>query len=381
MTRTAADRAGISPFYVMEVMRAAELRLAEGKDVLHLEVGQPSTPAAPAVIAAAHRALDEEVLGYTTAAGIEPLRRRIAEHYEDWYDVEIDADSVLVTVGATGAFVAVFMAAFDPGDRVVVPSPGYPCYSNALQILGVEVVDLPTTIDTRFQPTVDQLESLGPVDGLILSSPSNPTGTMLDADSMKAITDWCRANDVWFISDEIYHGITYGQSAPTALQFDTDAIVINSFSKYFSMTGWRLGWVVAPKVLRTALTRINQNATISAPTLSQLAAVAAFDTHDVAGRRVADYATNREILLDGLRAAGIEKVAPADGAFYIWADVSHLTDDSQELGAQWLDELGIAATPGIDFDRDNGHRFMRFSFAGSAEDCREAMRRLEGWVS
>ena len=381
MTRTAASRAGINPFYVMEVMRAAELRLAEGGDVLHLEVGQPSTPAPPKVIAEAHRVLDEDVLGYTTSGGVEPLRRRIAQHYDEWYGVDVDPEAVLITLGATGAFVAVFMAAFDHGDRVVVPSPGYPCYSNTLHILGVDVVDLPTTIETRFQPTVEQLEALGPVDGLILSSPSNPTGTMLEAHDMKALTDWCRANDVWFISDEIYHGITFGQSAPTALEFDPEAIVINSFSKYFSMTGWRLGWVVMPEALRVPLTRINQNATISAPTLSQMAAVAAFDCHDVAAANIANYAVNREILLDGLEAAGIDKVAPADGAFYIWADVSHLTDDSQALGAQWLDELGVAVAAGIDFDPVNGHRFIRFSFAGSSEDCTEAMRRLKEWVS
>jgi aspartate/methionine/tyrosine aminotransferase len=365
----------------MEVMRAAELRLAEGRDVLHLEVGQPSTPAAPKVIAEAHRVLDENVLGYTTSGGIEPLRRRIAQHYDEWYGVDVDPEAVMVTLGATGAFVAVFMAAFDHGSRVVVPSPGYPCYSNTLHILGVDVVDLPTTIETRFQPTIEQLEALGPVDGLILSSPSNPTGTMLEAHDMKTLTDWCRANDVWFISDEIYHGITYGQSAPTALEFDPEAIVINSFSKYFSMTGWRLGWVVMPEALRVPLTRINQNATISAPTLSQMAAVAAFDCHDVAAVNIANYAVNREILLDGLKAAGIDKVAPADGAFYIWADVSHLTDDSQILGAQWLDELGIAVAAGIDFDPVNGHRFIRFSFAGSSEDCTEAMRRLKEWAS
>ena len=381
MTRTAASRSGINPFYVMEVMRAAELRLAEGKDVLHLEVGQPSTPAAPKVIAEAHRVLDENVLGYTTSGGIEPLRRRIAQHYDEWYGVDVDPEAVMVTLGATGAFVAVFMAAFDHGDRVVVPSPGYPCYSNTLHILGVDVVDLPTTIETRFQPTVEQLEALGPVDGLILSSPSNPTGTMLEAHDMKTLTDWCRANDVWFISDEIYHGITYGQSAPTALEFDPEAIVINSFSKYFSMTGWRLGWVIMPEALRVPLTRINQNATISAPTLSQMAAVAAFGCHDVAAVNIANYAVNRQILLDGLKAAGIDKVAPADGAFYIWADVSHLTHDSQALGAQWLDELGIAVAPGIDFDPVNGHRFIRFSFAGSSEDCTEAMRRIKEWAS
>ncbi len=365
----------------MEVMRAAELRLAEGGDVLHLEVGQPSTPAPPKVIAEAHRVLDEDVLGYTTSGGLEPLRARIAQHYDEWYRIDVAADAVMVTLGATGAFVAVFMAAFDQGDRVVVPSPGYPCYSNALEILGVEVVDLPTTIETRFQPTVEQLEALGSVDGLILSSPSNPTGTMLEADDMRALTDWCKANDVWFISDEIYHGITFGQSAPTALEFDPDAIVINSFSKYFSMTGWRLGWVVMPEVLREPLTRINQNATISAPTLSQMAAVVAFDCEDVAESNIANYAINRQILLDGLQAAGIDKVAPADGAFYIWADVSHLTDDSQALGEQWLDELGIAVAPGLDFDRVNGHRFIRFSFAGTSSDCNEAMCRLKEWVS
>jgi len=380
MTRAASSRGDIAPFYVMEVMRAAELRMAEGHEVLHLEVGQPSTPAPAGVIEAAHRALDNDVLGYTTAAGIEPLRRRVAEHYRDWYGVEVDADAVMFTVGASGAFVAAFMAAFDVGDRVVVPSPGYPCYRNALEVLGVEAVDLPTTIETRFQPTVEQLEALGPIDGLVLSSPSNPTGTMLDATRMESITAWCRANDVWFISDEIYHGITYGESAPTALQFDPDSIVINSFSKYFSMTGWRLGWLIAPPALRTALTRIGQNVTIAAPTLSQLGAVAAFDCHDECEENIAGYARNREVLLTGLPLAGIDRLAPADGAFYVWAQTDHIADDSQALCTRWLDELGIAATPGIDFDPVNGHRFVRFSFAGSETDVAEAIRRLRDWT-
>ena len=198
--RRAANRADIAPFYVMEVMRAAEVRMAAGHEVLHLEVGQPSTAAPKGVIAAAHRALDDDVLGYTTAAGIEPLRQRVSEHYRDWYDVEVDPESVMLTVGASGAFVAAFMAAFDPGDRVVVPTPGYPCYRNALAVLGCEVVDVQTTIEDRFQPTLAQLEAVGPVDGLVLSSPSNPTGTMLDATRMEEICDWCRANDVWFVS-------------------------------------------------------------------------------------------------------------------------------------------------------------------------------------
>jgi aspartate/methionine/tyrosine aminotransferase len=361
-------------------MRAAELRVAGGHEVLHLEVGQPSTPAPRRAIEAAHAALDDDVLGYTTATGIEPLRRRIAGHYQEWYGAVVDPEAVMLTVGASGAFVAAFMAAFEPGDRVVVPSPGYPCYRNALELLGVEVVELPTTIDTRFQPTVEGLDALGPVDGLVLSSPSNPTGTMLDAARMADITTWCRDHDVWFVSDEIYHGITYGESAPTALQFDADAIVISSFSKYFSMTGWRLGWLIAPPVLRTALTRIGQNVTIAAPTLSQLAAVAAFDSRDECEANIARYARNRRVLLDGLPAAGIDRLAPADGAFYVWAQTDHLAADSQTLCERWLDELGVAVTPGIDFDPANGHRFVRFSFAGSEADVAEAVARLRDWT-
>lgn len=387
--RSPSNRGEIAPFFVMEVMRAAEERELAGDQVLHLEVGQPSTPAPAGVIEAAHRALDEDVLGYTTAAGTPELRARVARHYDEWYGVEVDPDRLMFTVGASGAFVAAFLAAFDVGDRVVVPSPGYPCYRNALKALGCEVVDLPTTLATRFQPTVELLDRVvaagGPIAGLVLSSPSNPTGTMLDIDRMAQITSWCRANGVWFVSDEIYHGLSYGEPAPTALQFDPDAIVINSFSKYFSMTGWRLGWLVMPEDLQEPLTRIGQNVTISAPTLSQLGAIAAFDCHDECEANVARYATNRTVVLDGLRAAGFEDLAPADGAFYVWAGIDHLieagrTTDSQALCAVWLDELGLASTPGVDFDPTQGHRFVRFSFAGSTEDCAEAMRRLKDWT-
>jgi len=373
----------------MEVMRAAEERELAGGDVLHLEVGQPSTPAPRRVIEAAHRALDEDVLGYTTAGGHPALRARVAQHYREWYDVDVDPGAVMFSVGASGAFVAAFLAAFDVGDRVVVPSPGYPCYRNALDALGCDVVDLPTTMATRFQPTTELLDGLvadgGPIAGLVLSSPSNPSGTMLDRVRMAEITDWCREHGVWFVSDEIYHGLTYGESAPTALQFDSHAIVINSFSKYFSMTGWRLGWLIMPDPLREALTRIGQNVTISAPTLSQLAAVVAFDCHDDCEAYVARYAENRDIVLDGLRAAGFDDLAPADGAFYVWACIDHLiesgrTTDSQALCTEWLNTLGLAATPGVDFDPNRGHRYVRFSFAGSTSDCVDAMRRLLEWV-
>jgi len=374
----------------MEVMRAAEEREMAGGDVLHLEVGQPSTPAPSGVIAAAHRALDEDVIGYTTAAGTPVLRQRVAAHYRSWYGVDVDPDRVMFTVGASGAFVAAFLAAFDVGARVVVPSPGYPCYRNALDALGCEVVDLPTTMATRFQPTVALLDEIvtagGPIDGLVLSSPSNPTGTMLNDERMAEIAAWCRSHGVWFISDEIYHGLTYGTRAPTALEHDNEAIVINSFSKYFSMTGWRLGWVVMPDALTETLTRIGQNVTISAPTLSQLAAEAAFDCHDECEAYVARYAVNREVLLSGLRSAGFDELAPADGAFYIWAGVDHLIQsgraaDSQTLCAEWLADIGVAATPGIDFDPSRGQRYVRFSFAGSTDDCTEAMVRLKDWAS
>ncbi|MCP3909530.1 MAG: aminotransferase class I/II-fold pyridoxal phosphate-dependent enzyme [Actinomycetia bacterium] len=381
MARRPASRSEISPFHVMEVMRAAEQREASGAEVLHLEVGQPATAAPKGVIEAAHRALDEDVLAYTTAGGIEPLRRRIAEHYDYWYGLDIDPDQVVVTVGASGAFVTAFLAAFELGDRVVVPSPGYPCYRNALQALGVEVVDLLTTMETRFQPTPELLDTLGPVDGLVLASPSNPAGTMLDAAAMAAITGWCADRDVQLISDEIYHGITYGDPAVSALSADPDVIVVNSFSKYFSMTGWRLGWMICPPRFSNAVTRISQNVTISAPTLSQLAAVAAFDCHDECQASIERYAANRHVLLEGLPKAGIDRLAPADGAFYIYADVSHLTDDASALCTSWLDELGIAVTPGIDFDPTRGHHYVRISFAGSTEDMQEAVRRLQNWAA
>lgn len=377
--RGPAGRAAIDPFHVMEVMRAAERREAAGGEVLHLEVGQPSTPAPSKVIAAAHDALDREVLGYTTAAGIEPLRRAITAHLEDWYGVAVDPDRVIVTVGASGAFVLSFLAAFDVGDRVVVPSPGYPCYRNALTALGVEVVDLATTMATRFQPTPELLDTLGPVDGLVLASPSNPTGTMLDDEALAAVAAWCRERGVQLVADEIYHGITYDRAAPSVLGVDDTACVVNSFSKYFSMTGWRLGWLVAPDHLVDAVTRLAQNFFIAAPTLAQHAAVAAFECHDELAANVERYARNRRTLLEGLPAAGIERLAPADGAFYVYGDVSALTDDSQHLCARWLDEIGVAATPGVDFDPTRGHRWVRFSFAGAVDEVAEAVARLGQW--
>jgi len=378
---SASTRAAIDPFHVMEVMRAAEERVASGHEVLHLEVGQPSTGAAVGVLEAAHRAIDSDVLGYTTAKGIPALRSRISAHYREWYGVDVDAERILVTMGASGGFVLAFLAAFDIGDRVAVPSPGYPCYRNALGALGVVAVDLPVDQSTRFQPTPQALERLLPLDGLVLASPSNPTGTMLGEAELAALVRWCDSNGVRLICDEIYHGITYDQAAPSALEFGDSVLVVNSFSKYFSMTGWRLGWVVAPGDLLVPLERLAQNFTIAAPTLSQMAAVSAFDCHSELELNVSRYAENRRILLEGLPSAGFTDLAPADGAFYVWAKCSHMGIGSEELCRRWLDEIGLAATPGVDFDPARGQGFVRFSFAGSQGDVAEAVIRLKDWVS
>jgi len=374
-----ARRAEISPFYVMEVMRAAEQREMAGGEVLHLEVGQPSTPAPKAVIEAAHRALDEDVLGYTVAYGIDPLRRRIAEHYTDWYSKPVSAEHVVVTVGASNGCALAFLGCFDVGDRVAVPAPGYPCYRTMLEASGVETVEVPVDAASRFQPTPELLEACGPIDGLVVASPSNPTGTMLGDDEMAALARWCDAHDVRLISDEVYHGITYEGAAPTALAHSDSAVIVNSFSKYFSMTGWRLGWLVLPTDLAVGIERLAQNVVIAAPTLSQIAAVAAFDCHDELEANVTRYAANRRVLLDGLPTAGLDRLAPVDGAFYVYAAVDHLTDDSQRLCADWLEQLGLATTPGIDFDPTRGHQYVRFSFAGATADMEEAVSRLVGW--
>ncbi len=376
-----SDRSGISPFYVMEVMKAADERKAEGEDVLHLEVGQPSTPAPEGVIAAAQRSLVADRLGYTAAAGIPALRARIAQHYHETYDVAVDPSEVFVTVGASGACILAFMAAFDPGDRVIVTEPGYPCYRNMLEAFGISVEGLPVGPATRWAPTPELLEPLGHVDGIVLASPANPTGTMLTDDQLEHLVGWCEDNRVRLISDEIYHGITYDRPAATAWSFGEHPVIVQSFSKYFSMTGWRVGWMLMPSDLRTGIERLAQNLFIAPPTLAQHAGLAAFDCEEEIRRNIDRYRANRDILVAGLTEAGFENLAPADGAFYVYADVSHLTDDAQVLCAQWLVDTGVAATPGIDFDPRRGHQFVRFSYSESTEDITEAVDRLGAWVA
>ena len=374
-----SERADIAPFLVMEMMRAAAQREAAGGDVVHMEVGQPSTPAPSGARSAAKSAIDSDVLGYTTAVGIEPLRQRLAQHYADWYGHDTDADRIVVTQGASGAFTLAFLSCFESGDRVAVTSPGYPCYRNTLEALDIEVIEIAVTPETGFRLTAEGVESAGSFDGLVVASPANPTGTMLMADELRRLARWCHGSGVRLVSDEIYHGIAYGTEAATAAAHSPSAVVVNSFSKYFSMTGWRLGWLLLPPELVAPVERLAQNATIAAATVSQHAALGAFDSIDELEANVARYTANRQILLDGLPKAGIDRIAPPDGAFYIYANVDHLTEDSAELAATWLAELGIATTPGIDFDPAEGHRYIRFSFAGSNDDMCQTVERLAGW--
>jgi aspartate/methionine/tyrosine aminotransferase len=379
MALKVAQRGLIDPFIVMDVMRAANELAAAGEDVLHLEVGQPSTPAPQQVIAAAQKALQEELLGYTDALGLPELRQRITQHYADFYGVAVDPARIVVTTGSSGGFLLAFISAFEPGDRVALAAPGYPAYRNILKALGVEPVLLETTTADRFQPTPKLLQAAGDLDGLILASPSNPTGTMVGREDLEALVAWCGNAGVRLISDEIYHGITYGAPGVTAAGLDSDAIVINSFSKYFSMTGWRLGWMVVPEALLRPIECLTQNLFISPPTLSQHAGIAAFDCRDELTGNVARYTRNREILLDRLPKAGFDQLAPADGAFYIYADIAYMTNDSPEFCRRMLAETHVAATPGVDFDPYNGHKFVRFSFAGTEEDMRVACERLTDW--
>ncbi|WP_372397397.1 aminotransferase class I/II-fold pyridoxal phosphate-dependent enzyme [Azospirillum sp. HJ39] len=376
-----SKRGAIPPFFVMEVMRAAAEREAAGLEVLHMEVGQPSTGAPKGVAEAAAAAVaGTDPLGYTGALGIPPLRAAIARWYKDRYGVEVPERRVVVTTGSSGAFQLGFLAAFDPGDRVAMASPSYPAYRHTLTAAGVVPVELPTGPEHRFQPTVELLEALEePVQGLIVASPANPTGTMLSREELTALSDWCRANGVRMVSDEIYHGLTYGTGAVTAAEVNDEALVVNSFSKYFSMTGWRLGWMIVPDDLLRSVECLAQNLFISAPTLSQVSAVAAFDCTEELDGHVARYARNRALLLEELPKAGFTRMAPADGAFYIYADVSDMTDDSEALAKRILEETGIACTPGIDFDPARGRRFLRFSFAGAEETIAEAARRLIAW--
>jgi aspartate/methionine/tyrosine aminotransferase len=374
-------RSAVAPFYVMQIFEAAELRRAVGLPVYNLAVGQPSTPAPGPVLDAARSALGSDKLGYTAATGLPALREAIAAHTSDWYGIEVAAANVVVTTGSSGGFLATFLAAFDAGSVVAIARPGYPAYRNILTSLGCVVQDFECGPADDFQPTIAMLEALDPVpDGLIIASPANPTGAMIGAERLAEITPWCNAHNVRLVSDEIYHGICYSGSACSAWQFDRNAVVVNSFSKYFSMTGWRLGWLLVPDVLVDAVDRLVGNFALCPPALSQHAALAAFGAYAELDANVSRYARNRALLLDALPSIGLGRLAPADGAFYLYADVSDYTDDSLPWVRRLLADTGVALAPGLDFDTTDGHRFARLSFAGDTAEIEQAVTVLDTYL-
>ncbi|AWN34766.1 pyridoxal phosphate-dependent aminotransferase [Methylobacterium radiodurans] len=375
--------AAVAPFLAMDVMTAAAARERAGGSVVHMEVGQPSAPAPKAVIAAAQAALALGRVPYTEALGLPALRERIARDYRDRYGVAVAPERVVITTGSSAGFILAFMSLFDAGARVGVPQPGYPAYRSILAALDLVATPMVLRAEDRFAPTAALLREVharAGLAGVLVMSPANPSGTVIAPDALRDLCAAARDLSLPFISDEIYHGLGYGLPSATALQFDPDAVVINSFSKYHCMTGWRIGWMVVPDSLVRPIERLAQNLYISAPYLSQVGALAAFEAGEELDAVRDGYARNRAILLDAFPGLGLGRAHPADGAFYLYADVSDLTDDAAAFCSRMLAEAGVAATPGLDFDPAEGAHHVRFSFAGSEADCREAVRRLRGWL-
>ncbi len=380
MSLRASRRGRVPPFIAMDVLRAANAREAAGASVIHLEVGQPGSQAPAAVRDAARQALANQPIGYTDARGIAPLRQAIAEHYRAQYGVAVDPAEVVVTTGSSAAFQLAFLSAFEAGDRVALAAPGYPAYRNILGALGIEPVLIEVGENSHYQPNPELLAEAGPLDGLIIASPANPTGTMIAAPELARLAGWCRDRGIRLVSDEIYHGIIYETAAATARAYGSEAVVVNSFSKYYSMTGWRLGWMLAPPDLLRSVECLAQNFYISPPALSQLAAVPVFGCRAELDGHVARYRTNRDLLISTLSTAGLTRFAPAEGAFYLYVEISSVSRDSVGFCRRLLAETGVAITPGLDFDPLHGSGWVRLSFAGPTADIAEAARRLADWL-
>jgi aspartate/methionine/tyrosine aminotransferase len=376
-------RSGVPPFMVMDVMAAAERLEAQGRTIVHMEVGQPAAGAPASAVTAVRAALGNGAHGYTAALGIASLRRRIAQSYAQWHGIEVDPERVVVTTGSSAAFMLAFLALFEAGDRVAVAVPGYPPYRHILSALGCEPVLIETSAATRWALTADLLlaqHRARPLKGVVVGSPANPTGTMMSAAALGELIQSAEDAGIAVISDEIYHGLDYAFRAQSAAALSANTIVVNSFSKYFCMTGWRVGWMVVPPSLLRAVERLQQNLAISVPTLSQIAAQAAFDGRDELENIKHGYEENRRILLDGLPRAGLDSFLPVDGAFYLYLDTSRFSDDSFDFAKRMLEQAGVAATPGVDFDPTRGRNFLRLCYAGSHDDMREAVKRIGAWL-
>ena len=374
-----STRGSVDPFIVMDVMESARQLEASGRHVIHMEVGQPSTSAPKAALEALGRTMSIDPMGYTVALGLPSLRRKIADLYDQWYGISLNPDRVVITSGSSAAFLLSFTSLFDSGDKVGIGAPGYPSYRQILKSLGLCPVDIQTTPENRYQPVSSDLNGRD-LAGLLVASPANPTGTMLSKEALSDLMKTCQSMNAAFISDEIYHGIEYEKKAVTALEISDMCYVINSFSKFFSMTGWRIGWMVVPEDHVRRVERLAQNMFICAPHVSQIAALAALDCPQELDANLKVYRENRDLMLSGLPAAGFDTIAPPDGAFYIYADVSKMTDDSLQFARDILNEAGVAVTPGLDFDPSRGAKTLRFSYARSTEDIKEGLERLKNFM-
>lgn len=374
-------RSEVDPFIVMDVMEEARKREEAGHRVIHMEVGQPGTSAPKQALDYLAAEMQRNPLGYTVALGRPDLRDRISQLYRDWYNVDVAPERFVVTAGSSAAFQLTFVTLFDAGDRVAIGDPGYPSYRNILKALDLVPTSIPTRAENRFQPVPDEVRAIHDLAGLLVASPANPTGTMLDREQMEALICCCADRDIAFISDEIYHGIQYDSRAVSALEISDDVVVINSFSKYFSMTGWRIGWMVVPESHVRQVERLAQNMFICAPHASQITALAAMDCNAELAANMEVYRQNRALMMQGLPEAGFTKIAPPDGAFYVYADVSDITDDSRALAREILEIAGVSVTPGLDFDPARGARGLRFSYARSTADIVEGLARLNTFMA
>ncbi len=371
-----SNRGDVDSFIVMDVMEAARLEEAAGRSIIHMEVGQPGTAAPLMARARLVAEMEHDELGYTVALGRIDLRERIARLYRDWYGVVVSPSRIVITAGSSAAFTLAFTALFNSGERVAIGEPGYPSYRNILKALSLDPVGIQTHAEDRYQPVLTDVAAIENLAGLLVASPANPSGTMLDKPALKVLMDHCIEHDIAFISDEIYHGIHYEGRAVSALEINDECFVINSFSKYFSMTGWRIGWMVVPESHVRMVERLAQNMFICAPHVAQVAALGAMDAEAELSLNFDQYVENRRLMLEALPTMGFDKIAPPDGAFYIYADVTRWSDNSAEFCAKILEEVGVSVTPGIDFDKKRGHKTIRFSYAQSTQDIREGLARL-----
>ena len=381
MNSITSRRSNILPFLAIDMLARANSLKSKGKDIIHMDVGEPGFKTPAHILEYAKTIIENKKIGYTESIGMPELRSKISDHYKYWYGEEVDSENIAVTAGASGAFLLTLLAIFDPGDTVVIMTPYYPAYVNALKALNINIIYLEGDIKTSYQPTVEKLESIKKnINGIIMASPANPTGSSINTEDLKKIANWSKKNKVAIISDEIYHGVEYGKFSATILKFNQDAIVINSFSKYFSMTGWRLGWLVAPKKIINTIEKLSMSLFLCPPTFSQLIAIKAFEDYDILNKNVLIYKKNRDILISSFEDIGFFKYAPPDGAFYLYIDVSNITDDSTDLAIKLLKEAGVSSTPGKDFDYNLGNKFIRLSYAGDNKEILEGAKRIISWI-